>query len=191
MRTAIAACRDLGHAYWGTQWELYAGGIELLASDPIRAESHLRTALDGLLEARDSWFAPLAAVDLARALAFQGRLPEALAALETRGPVVDTEGTVRAMTAHALIERTSGHPDRAEHLARAAAERAESSDLIWCQGEAWLELGEALTAQGRAAEASDALTEAEQRLERKGLTVRLGWVQAARLAIREPRSAAP
>jgi len=28
-------------------------------------------------------------------------------------------------------------------------------------------------------------------MERKGLTVRLGWVQAARLAIGEPRSAAP
>jgi class 3 adenylate cyclase/tetratricopeptide (TPR) repeat protein len=191
MRTAIAAFRDLGHAYWGTQWELYAGGIELLAGDPIRAESHLRTALAGLREARDGWFGPLAAIDLARALVLQGRSPEALAVLDIRGAAADTEATVRAMTAHALIERTSGHPDRAEHLARAAVERAESSDLIWCQGEAWLELGEALAAQLKVGEATDALTEAERRLERKGLTIRLGWVQAARLAIREPRSAAP
>jgi len=182
---AIAACRDLGHAYWGTQWELYAGGIELLAGDPVRAESHLRTALAELREARDGWFGPLAAVDLARALALQGRHPEAVAVLDIRGPAADTEATVRAMTAHALIERTSGHPDRAEHLARAAAERAESSDLVWCQGEAWLELGEALAAQGKVGEASDALAEAERRMERKGLTVRLGWVQAARLAIGE------
>ncbi len=191
IQTAISACRDLGHAYWGTQWELYAGGIELLAGDPIRAESHLRTALAGLREARDGWFGPLAAIDLARALALQGRYPEALAVLDIRGAAADTEATVRAMTAHALIERTSGHPDRAEHLARAAAERAESSDLVWCQGEAWLELGEALAAQGKVGEASDALAEAERRMERKGLTVRLGWVQAARLAIGEPRSAAP
>ena len=174
-----------------TQWELYAGGIELLAGDPVRAESHLRTALAGLREARDGWFGPLAAVDLARALALQGRHPEAAAVLDIRGAAADTEATVRAMTAHALIERTSGHPDRAEHLARAAAERAESSDLVWCQGEAWLELGEALAAQGKVGEASDALAEAERRMERKGLTVRLGWVQAARLAIGEPRSAAP
>ena len=191
IRTAITACRDLGHAYWGTQWELYAGGIELLAGDAVRAESHLRSALDGLLETRDGWFAPLAAVDLARALAFQGRLPEALAVLETRGPVVDTESTVRAMTSQALIERMSGHLARAEQLARAAAERAELSDLIWCQADAWLELGEALTAQGRVAEASDALREAERRYKRKGLTVRLGRVQAARLALGEPESMAP
>ena len=191
IQTAIAACRDLGHAYWATQWELYAGGIELLAGDAVRAESHLRTALAGLLEARDGWFAPLAAVDLARALALQGQYPEALAVLDIRGAVADTEATVRAMTAHALIERMSGHPDRAEHLARAATERAESSDLVWCQGNAWLELGEALTAQGKVGEARDALGEAERRYECKGLTVRLGWVEAARLGIDKPRSAAP
>jgi class 3 adenylate cyclase/tetratricopeptide (TPR) repeat protein len=191
IQTAIAACRDLGHAYWATQWELYAGGIELLAGDAVRAESHLRTALAGLLEARDGWFAPLAAVDLARALALQGQYPEALAVLDIRGAVADTEATVRAMTAHALIERMSGHPDRAEHLARAATERAGSSDLVWCQGNAWLELGEALTAQGKVGEARDALGEAERRYECKGLTVRLGWVEAARLGIDKPRSAAP
>ena len=47
---------------------------------------------------------------------------EALAVLDIRGAAADTEATVRAMTAHALIERTSGHPDRAEPLARAAAD---------------------------------------------------------------------
>ena len=111
--------------------------------------------------------------------------------LDIRGAAADTEATVRAMTAHALIERMSGHPDRAEHLARAATERAESSDLVWCQGNAWLELGEALTAQGKVGEARDALGEAERRYECKGLTVRLGWVEAARLGIDKPRSAAP
>jgi class 3 adenylate cyclase/tetratricopeptide (TPR) repeat protein len=189
VRHAIVSCRDLGHAYWGIQWELYAGGIELLAGDPVQAEVHLRRALAGLQEARDGWFAPLAAADLARSLSLQHRQSEALEVLEIRGAAPDTEGTVRAMTAHALIERMSGHPDRAESLARAAAERAESSDLLWCQGDAWFELGQALAAQGRTAEAGVALAEAEQRYERKGLTVRLGWARACREAMGTPMSA--
>jgi tetratricopeptide (TPR) repeat protein len=183
MAQAIAACRDLGHAYWGTQWELYAGGIELLAGDAVAAEPHLRIALAGLQEARDSWFSVLAAIDLARALALQNRGSEALAVLEFRHTPADTEATTRATTARALIERLSGRPDRAVPLATAAAERAESCDLVWCQGEAWLELGESLAALGRAGEAHDALAEAERRFEAKGLTVRLGWARDARAAI--------
>jgi tetratricopeptide (TPR) repeat protein len=183
MARAIAACRDLGHAYWGTQWELYAGGIELLAGDAVAAEPHLRFALAGLLEARDSWFGVLAAIDLARALALQNRHSEALAALEFRSTPADTEATTRATTALALVERLSGRPDRAVPLARAAAERAECCDLIWCQGEAWLELGESLAALGQADEAHDALAEAERRFDAKGLKVRLGWARGARAAI--------
>src|SRR5262249_12395727 len=86
------------------------------------------------------------------------------------------------LMAHGVLAKVladEGDP-AAEAEAHQAVELAESTDMLWLQGEAWAQLAEALFAQGRLKEATTACDTALDRFERKGATALANRIRARR-----------
>jgi tetratricopeptide (TPR) repeat protein len=145
---------------------------ELTAGDPARAEPDLRAAYERLLGMGERGYCSTCAADLAETLYRLGRYEEASHfADQSRalaGPNdVTSQHAWRGVQAK-LLARAGRHA-AAEHLARAGAELAATTDDLWSQGRALLDLATVLQAAGRLREAAAAARLAARRFERKGI----------------------
>jgi tetratricopeptide (TPR) repeat protein len=108
---------------------------------------------------------------LGRELCVLGRFDEA-EALARRGRELAPDdnldaGLWRQVQARILAHR--GEHSEAERLTREAMARAEETDNLPWQGDAWYEIAEVLEAAGRRDDAIEAWREALDRYERKGI----------------------
>ncbi len=158
---------ELGLRHGLMETELFAGIIELMVGDPIAAEPHLRSALEGLDALGVGVDAGQAAALLARSVLAQGRVDEADGyATESErlaGHNLKTAIAWRAVRAEILAAQNR-HDEAYEEaiaIAREAVAVAAGTDLVLDHAEACLALGRVLAAAGDARGAADAGRKAE------------------------------
>ena len=183
-RTMLADARqvvaDLGLRHGLMETELFAGIIESMEGDPVAAEPHFRTALEGLDALGVGADAGQAAALLARSVLAQGRVGEAdrHAAESERlaGRNLKTAIAWRAVRAEILAAQ--GRDAEAVAMARDAVSVAAGTDLVLDHAEACLALGRVLAAAGDAKGANDARNNAEQLYAAKEVASAMGRVVA-------------
>ena len=167
-RTMLADARqvvaDLGLRHGLMETELFAGIIESMEGDPVAAEPHFRTALEGLEALGVGADAGQAAALLARSVLAQGRVDEAdeHATVSERlaGRNLKTAIAWRAVRAEILAAR--GHHTEAAAMARDAVTVAAGTDLVIDHADACLALSRVLTAGGDTKGANGARDDAER-----------------------------
>ena len=141
---------DLGLRHGLMETELYAGIIESMQGDPVAAEPHFRTALEGLDALGVGADAGQAAALLARSVLAQGRIDEAdrYAAESERiaGHNLKTAIAWRAVRAEILAAQ--GRHDDAVAMGRDAVRVAAETDLVLDHADACLALGRVLAVAG-------------------------------------------
>jgi class 3 adenylate cyclase/ketosteroid isomerase-like protein len=153
-RTMLADARqivaDLGLRHGLMETELFAGIIESMEGDPVAAEPHFRTALEGLDALGVGADAGLAAALLARSVLAQGRIDEAdRYAAESEhlaGRNLKTAIAWRAVRAEILAAQ--GRHDDAAAMARDAVAVAAGTDIVLDHAEACLALSRVLATAG-------------------------------------------
>jgi class 3 adenylate cyclase/ketosteroid isomerase-like protein len=139
---------DLGLRHGLMETELFAGIIESMEGDPVAAEPHFRTALEGLDALGVGADAGLAAALLARSVLAQGRIDEAdRHATESErlaGRNLKTAIAWRAVRAEILAAR--GRHAEAAAVARDAVTVAAGTDLVIDHADACLALSRVLAA---------------------------------------------
>ena len=167
-RTMLADARqvvaDLGLRHGLMETELFAGIIESMEGDPVAAEPHFRTALEGLEALGVGADAGQAAALLARSVLAQGRVDEAdeHATVSERlaGRNLKTAIAWRAVRAEILAAR--GQHTEAAAMARDAVTVAAGTDLVIDHADACLALSRVLTAGGDTKGANGARDDAER-----------------------------
>ena len=148
-----------------------AGEIELLADDPVAAESMLQTACD-TLERMGDWGHYASVVPfLSDALLAQDRGEEAAPKIDTafrRTLEEDLDARIGLHRVAAKVAAHRGELQEAERLATEAVSLAERTDYLPLQGDAYRDLAEVLELSGKKQEAKAALEQALALYERKG-----------------------
>ena len=165
---------DLGFAVLGAATSEYAGAIEILATNPLQAESELRAAYDELTSMGDKYFLPPVTALLAKAVYEQGRGDEAAALAEEAQQLAsaeDVEAQALWRGVRARVFAAGGDYAEAERLAREAVELLRSTDAPVKQGDALMDLGEVLVKAGQLRAARAVLEESEKLYREKQSTV--------------------
>ena len=181
-RTMLADARqvvaDLGLRHGLMETELFAGIIESMEGDPVAAEPHFRTALEGLDALGVGADAGQAAALLARSVLAQGRLDEAdRHASESErlaGRNLKTAIAWRAVRAEILAAQ--GFHAEAASMAREAVTVAAATDLVLDHADACLALSRVLDAAGDAKGAVSARANANALYAAKEVTAQVGRV---------------
>ncbi len=179
-RTMLADARqivaDLGLRHGLMETELFAGIIESMEGDPVAAEPHFRTALEGLDALGVGADAGLAAALLARSVLAQGRINEAdrYAAESERlaGRNLKTAIAWRAVRAEILAAQ--GRHAEAVAMARDAVAVAAGTDIVLDHADACLALSRVLAAAGDAKGASDTREDADRLFAAKEVAAAVG-----------------
>jgi class 3 adenylate cyclase/tetratricopeptide (TPR) repeat protein len=148
------------------------GPIELLAGDPVAAESKLRAGYEGLEKMGEKGYLSTVAAHLARALYEQGRYDEAdhfAAVCRDVAADDDLVSQILWRSVHAKILARRGEHEEAEMLARAAFHIAEATEAIEKRGDTLFDLAEVLDLAGRPDEAVLHAQEALRLYEQKGV----------------------
>ena len=154
--------------------------LELLAGDPLAAETEARRGID-VLEGSglEGELAPL----VAEALLAQGRDGEAAAVLmDADGDAHSIPWQVRLRTARARLLAARGEVTAALDEAQAAVQRAALLDDVNLSADAYGALAQVLDISGRADEARNARDEAYERYVLKGNVVAAEAIASARHA---------
>ena len=159
---------ELGFTVMGAATSLYSGAVEILATNPVRAEGELRAAYDELTAMGEKYFHPMVTGLLAKAVYEQGRDVDATAlALEASelaaAEDIEAQALWRGVRARALAAQ--GNHDEAEHLAREAVDLLRSTDAPVKQADALMDLAEVLVKSGQF-RAARAVVEESERLYR-------------------------
>jgi ATP/maltotriose-dependent transcriptional regulator MalT len=168
---------ELGTPMWIAAGAEMAAWVELLAGDRNEAERRERRAYALLEQRGEAAWAATHAATLARILYDQGRYDEADAlteASERHAASDDRAAQIGWRQTRSKIHARRGEHERAELLAREAADLAEGTDALDMQATALVDLAEVLRFADRRTEAVDALTRALRRYERKGNAVSAG-----------------
>ncbi|MGA5465264.1 nuclear transport factor 2 family protein [Mycobacterium sp. NPDC050041] len=184
-RSMLAEARqvvaDLGLRHGLKETELFAGIIESMEGDPVAAEPHFRTALEGLDALGVGADAGLAAALLARSVLAQDRVEEAdRHAAESEhlaGHNLKTAIAWRAVRAEILA--VEGRHDEAAAMGRDAVAVAEGTDLVLDHADACLALSRVLAAAGDTGGANSARAEADRLYAAKDVASTVGRVADA------------
>lgn len=154
---------DLGLRHGLMETELFAGLIESMEGDPVAAEPHFRTALEGLDALGVGADAGQAAALLARSVLAQGRLDEAdrYAAESERLAGRNLKTAIAWRAVRAEISASQGLYDDATAMAREAVTVAAGTDLVLDHADACLALSRVLDAVGDTKGAASARANAE------------------------------
>ncbi|WP_099039589.1 AAA family ATPase [Mycobacterium neglectum] len=183
-RTMLADARqvvaDLGLRHGVMETELFAGIIESMEGDPVAAEPHFRTALEGLDALGVGADAGQAAALLARSVLAQGRLDEAdrHAAESERLAGHNLKTAIAWRAVRAEIFAAQGRHTDAVAMAREAVTVAAGTDLVLDHADACLALGRVLDAGGDAKGAASARANADALYTAKEVASRIGRVAA-------------
>jgi class 3 adenylate cyclase/tetratricopeptide (TPR) repeat protein len=180
---------EFGHPFHTGVVRLMWGRVELLAEDPHAAERALAPAWEGFVRNGDGWFAPIAAVDLSRALLEQGRPEDALETLGTideASAASDPEILVKRRSCLARTLAELGRTEEALSLAREAVQIASQSDFPIFHGDALLDLAAVETSVGSRKDAASHLEEAVKLYRGKGAAVRVTKGEALLDELRAP-----
>jgi len=189
-RTMLANARqvvaDLGLRHGVMETELFAGIIESMEGDPVAAEPHFRTALEGLDALGVGADAGQAAALLARSVLAQGRLEEAdrHAAESERLAGRNLKTAIAWRAVRAEIFAAQGRHADAVAMAREAVAVAAGTDLVLDHAEACLALSRVLATAGDTKGANSARDDAEALYAAKEVTARVG--RADELAVSRP-----
>lgn len=169
---------DLGLRHGLMETELFAGIIESMSGDPVAAEPHFRTALEGLDALGVGADAGLAAALLARSVLAQGRIDEAdRYATESErlaGHNLKTAIAWRAVRAEILSAQ--GHHNEAIAIARDAVTVASGTDIVLDHAEACLALSRVLDQAGDKKGAYVARADAKALYGAKEVSISVGFV---------------
>ena len=175
-RTMLADARqvvaDLGLRHGLMETELFAGIIESMEGDPVAAEPHFRTALEGLDALGAGADAGLAAALLARSVLAQGRVEEADGHAEESERLAgrNLKTAIAWRSARAEILSAQGRHGEAATMAREAVAVAAGTDLVLDHALACLALGRVLAAAGDANGANAARGDADRLYAAKEVT---------------------
>jgi tetratricopeptide (TPR) repeat protein len=168
---ARAVAEELEAATFGRDYGQVRGAIEVLAGDPVAAESVYRTTLAALVERGETAYAAHRAAELAGVLYDLGRFEEAAAHVRrSRSLAIDDDLPTRFLRAsvEAKLAARDGDLGAALELAREAAALAGATDALNQRAQVGLDLATVLRAAGREGEATAAEEEALRLLEAKG-----------------------
>jgi class 3 adenylate cyclase/ketosteroid isomerase-like protein len=175
-RTMLADARhvvaDLGLRHGLMETELFAGIIESMEGDPVAAEPHFRTALDGFDALGLGADTGQAAALLAKSILAQGRLDEAdeYAAQSERLAGRNLKSAIAWRAVRAEILAAQGRQHEAVAMAREAVEVAGGTDLVLDHADACLTLSRILDAAGDAKSANAARDNAKALYAAKEVT---------------------
>ncbi|MFI5506966.1 ATP-binding protein [Mycobacterium sp. NPDC051804] len=169
---------DLGLRHGVMETELFAGIIESMEGDPVAAEPHFRTALEGLDALGVGADAGQAAALLARSVLAQGRLEEAdhHAAESERLAGRNLKTAIAWRAVRAEISAAQGRHADAVVMAREAVAVAARTDLVLDHAEACLALSRVLALAGDTHGANSAREDADALYAAKEVTMRVGQV---------------
>jgi tetratricopeptide (TPR) repeat protein len=176
-------------------WNLFAaltsidsGSVELLARDPVAAESELRRDFETLDAMGERNYIATTAAYLAFALLLQGKYDEADTFVtfseETAAPDDLTPQFLWRQFRARLLSIDDKHDD-AIALALRAVELTDQTEETESQGNSRLDLAHVYARAGRIIDAQTAFREAQERFERKGIVVLVDDVQQRLDAISE------
>ncbi len=175
---------DLGLRHGLMETELFAGIIESMSGEPVAAEPHFRTALQGLDALGVGADAGLAAALLARSVLAQGRIDEAdRYATESErlaGHNLKTAIAWRAVRAEILSAQ--GRHDEATAVARDAVAVASGTDIVLDHAEACLALSRVLDQAGDTKGARVARADARALYAAKDVSISVGLVDESVVA---------
>lgn len=166
-RTMLADARqvvaDLGLRHGLMETELFAGIIEIMVGDPVSAEPHFRTAMEGLDALGVGADAGQAAALLARSVLAQGRIDEAdrYATQSERIAGHNLKTAIAWRAVRGEILSAQGQHEAAIAKAREAVAVAAETDLVLDHADACLALSRVLAAAGDAPAAARARSDAE------------------------------
>jgi tetratricopeptide (TPR) repeat protein len=166
-----AGFRDLGHTRWLAALAVWSGPAELLAGAADRAEGQLRESYEALRAMGDRGLLSPVAAFLAQALYDQGSYGDAdgfAAVSEECASRDDLFPHVVWRGVRARVLARDGERERAATLAREAVELARRTDSPNLQGDACLNLAEALRLVGDDAESVEWVEQALALYEAKG-----------------------
>lgn len=196
-RSMLAHAREivaeLGLRHGLMETELYAGIIESMAGDPVAAEPHFRTALEGLDSLGVGADAGQAAALLARSLLAQGRVGEAdrYAAESERIAGHNLKTAIGWRAVRAEILSVQGRHREAVAMAREAVDVAAETDLVLDYADACLTLSRVLVDSGDRQGATEARRKAESLYAAKDAVFLVGVTAEAPEPVREQKATAP
>ncbi len=162
---------ELGWNHDAAMTSLYSGPIELLAGDPVAAETELRLDYEAFDRMGDRNFISTTSAYLAEALYRQGRLEEAEHYAGFAQEIAAEDDPLTQILWRATRSRIAargGRADEAVTMADEAVSIARGSDDLTTLGDAILSLAEVLWRAGRQADGSAAADEAIATYELKG-----------------------
>ncbi len=166
-RSMLADAREivseLGLRHGLMETALYAGLIESMVGDPVAAEPHFRTALEGLDSLGVGADAGQAAALLARSLLAQGRIDEAdrYAAESERIAGHNLKTAIGWRAVRAEILSAQGRHGEAVVMARDAVQVAAETDLVLDYADACMTLSRVLADSGDSRAAAAARSKSE------------------------------
>ncbi|MDQ4145479.1 MAG: AAA family ATPase, partial [Actinomycetota bacterium] len=163
---------DLGQELSLAAGPQVSGMIEMLAGDPIAAETELRRGYEDLDRMGDKGFLVTTAAFLARALYEQGRYDEAAEFTrisEELTPAEDITARGDWVSTQAKIVARKGQLEEAEKLAREALSIFAEEGQVRDRADALVDLAEVLHLAGREDEVASLLAEAIRLYEIKGI----------------------
>ena len=163
--------RDLGLSGYADHAALFAGNVELIAGDAVAAEADLRRARQGFAEMTDKWMSLYTTLDLASALADQGRHAEALPLVDELNIVQMRDDRPAQIKWRAIRSRIAAHAGQSAEAIRLAEEAiaiAQQTDLLNEHAKASSALAEALELARRPDDARAAAENAIRLYEQKG-----------------------
>jgi class 3 adenylate cyclase/tetratricopeptide (TPR) repeat protein len=174
-RDACIAARhtldELGADTQAALVSLSTGPIELLADQPARAEGELRRDYEALQRMDERNFIALTGALLAEAVYRQGRFDEAADVVALSRELAAPDDLAVQIVAGCVdgkLKARRGDPATGVALLREAVRLIESTDDPSGQGDAWLDLAEALHLAGETAHAVGATEQARDRYVAKG-----------------------
>ena len=173
--------QDLGEKVQSSSTSIDSARVEMLAEDPIAAESELRRDYEALDAMGERYFLATAAGLLAHTLYLQGRYEEAdqFSRVSSESDEDDVESQSLWRRARAKVLARQSRFEEAEALAQEALSMIEQTDSPVLQANTLMDLAEVLRLAGRQDEATSLMQSALFLYERKGNLVSAGRVRSA------------
>ena len=179
-RRSRATLEEFGWNLFAALTSIDSGSVELLARDPVAAESELRRDFETLDAMGERNYIATTAAYLAFALLLQGKYDEADTFVtfseQTAAPDDLTPQFLWRQFRARLLSIDDKHDD-AIALALRAVELTDQTEETESQGNSRLDLAHVYARAGKIAEAQTAFREAQERFERKGIAVLVDDVQ--------------